>query len=269
MSGRDESLFLGVDGGGSKTLAIVVDGDGRERGRGGAAGSNHHSAGLMDAVAQVEHAVRQALDTAGANLPVAGAWLGLAGVDHAADETMLLPHLHHLSPALRLTNDAELLLGALPDAMGVALIAGTGAIALGRDKRGGHARASGWGHLIGDEGSGFAIGYASLRAATRMADGRGPATSLLSAIIETWELTAPSDMIAHVYTQSDKAKIARLAPLALSAWRAGDAAAGRIVRHAAAELALAVLAVDRRSRAPWGIAVGLWWRATHPGRRFP
>ena len=161
-----------------------------------------------------------------------------------------MSHLLHLATTLRLTNDAELLLGALPDAMGVALIAGTGAIALGRDARGTTARANGWGHLIGDEGSGYALGHGAVRAATRAADGRGPATTLLAAITHAWALTTPADIIAHVYAHPDKVEIARLAPLVLAAWRAGDAVAGRIVRRAAGELAASALAVGHALALP-------------------
>jgi N-acetylglucosamine kinase-like BadF-type ATPase len=245
MSEQAAPRYLGIDGGGSKTIAVIVDEHGSEVGRGAAAGGNHHAAGLERAVKQIQRALQQAQTNAGGASPIAGAWIGLAGMDNPADRTLLLPQLQPLATHIRLTNDAELLLSALPGAVGVTLIAGTGAIALGSDTHSNSVRANGWGHLIGDEGSGYAIGQAALRAATRAADGRGPATTLLTRIAEIWELSGPEDIITYVYANPDKATIARLAPLVFDAWRSGDAVAGRIIRQAAGELAASVLAVAK------------------------
>ncbi len=240
-----ERFFLGIDGGGTKPLAIVVDACGNERGRGWAGGGNHRSAGLPGALRQIEIAVQSALASTGAALPLAGAWVGLAGIDDTTDHAALLPHVQALANTVRLTNDAELLLGALPHAAGVALVAGTGAIALGRDGSNKTARANGWGHIIGDEGSGYAIGRDALRAASRAADGRGPVTPLLEMILHEWQLERPAELIDYVYAHPDKAVIARLAPLVFAAAQEGDAAATHIVHRAAAELAQSALAVAR------------------------
>lgn len=255
---------LGVDGGGSKTLAIVVDERGQECGRGLAGSSNYQAVGVPAAVRQVRAAVAGALEAAGAGgrSPCRAAWLGLAGIDRARDVALLLPRLRALAGTVRLTNDAELALGALPDQVGVALIAGTGAIALGRDAHGRIARASGWGHIMGDEGSGYTMGCQALRAAVRAADGRAPTTVLLARILEHWQLRAASELIEQVYGHEDKARIAGLAPLVLAAARAGDPAARRIVRASAAELALAVTTVCRQLRldaqaVPLSLAGGL------------
>ncbi|HEY7357875.1 MAG TPA: BadF/BadG/BcrA/BcrD ATPase family protein, partial [Ktedonobacterales bacterium] len=117
-------LFLGIDGGGSKTLAVIVDAQGQERGRALAASSNYQAVGIEPALAALHAAAEQAARAAGGALPVKAAWLGLAGVDRPADQRLLLPRLHALAATTRLTNDAELLLSALDDAVGVALVAG-------------------------------------------------------------------------------------------------------------------------------------------------
>lgn len=238
------AYFLGVDGGGSKTLAIVVDADGVERGRGLAESSNYHTVGVQQAAAQICRAAEQAAAAANCHLPLAAAWLGLAGVDRPDDVTSLQPHLRPLAETVRLTNDAELVLGGLEQGVGVALIVGTGSIALGRNAQGASARAGGWGHLLGDEGSGYDIGQQALRAAMRAADGRGAHTILLENILTEWKLATASDIITPVYRAQDKAQIARLAPLVLAAARAGDSVASRIARRAAVELALAASSVS-------------------------
>jgi N-acetylglucosamine kinase-like BadF-type ATPase len=253
------AYFLGVDGGGSKTLAVVTDTRGRERGRGFAGSSNQEVVGVDRAVAELHAAVARAVASAGAALPVRAAWLGLAGVDRPPDRDALLPGLSALAAEVRITNDAELALGALPRMVGVALIAGTGSIALGRDAAGATARAGGWGHVLGDEGSGYAIGQQALHAAVRAADGRDDPTLLLEQVLAHWHLDAPDQLIGRAYQPFDKATIAALAPLVLAAARAGDQAARRIVAKAADELALTATTVARAlafTGAPVPLALG-------------
>ena len=245
-------LFLGIDGGGSKTLAVIVDATGRERGRGVAGSSNHEVVGLEAAVTAIQHAAGRAAQAATIALPVASAWLGLAGIDHPGDIERLAPHVASLARAVRISNDAELALSALPGQVGVALIAGTGSIVLGRDTLGRTARVGGWGHIFGDEGSGYAIGRAGLQAAARASDGRGPATALLERILAAWELGAPELLLARVYQPFDKTAIAALAPLVLALATAGDEVARRIEADAARELALAVTTVAQKLNFPEG-----------------
>lgn len=246
MSGlMDSPCAVGVDGGGSKTVAVVIDARGRELARGLAGSSNQSVVGLETALLHIHEAVEQAALAAGCQLPLSAGWLGLAGVDSTRDYDILYPRLQSLAPVIHLTNDGELLFSALDDAAGVVLIAGTGSIALGRDARGRIMRAGGWGYILGDEGSGYDIGRLSLQAAVRAADGRGPATSLLPLILSHWHLQGAGDIIGKVYTASnDKALIAGLSTLAFTAAREGDEAAREIVQQAASELALAVVAVS-------------------------
>lgn len=254
-------FYLGVDGGGTKTLAIVVDGHGNERGRAVTGSANYSAIGFERAVAHVTAAATEAARAAGTTLPVAAAWMGLAGIDRPADCVALLPSFRPLAGIVHLTNDAELLLSALPGRAGVALIAGTGAISVGRNAAGAATRASGWGHILGDEGSGYDIGRRALVAAARFADGRGEPTLLLPRILRAWNLTAANELIGRVYhgEGEDKASIAQLAPLVLQIAREDDPAARRIARRAALELALTAVTVGNRlvyRATPLPIAIG-------------
>jgi glucosamine kinase len=240
---RDSGLFLGVDGGGTKTLAVIVDADGNERGRGSAGSGNQAAVGLERAVSNIRAAVGEAATQAGATGPCAVAWVGLAGVDRPEDRAQLMPHLAPLAAHIHVTNDAELALSGLAGAVGVALIAGTGSIALGRNAAGEKARAGGWGHLIGDEGSGYTIGRRAMQAASQVADGRGPRTAILPAIMESWNLARPDGMIGKVYPDGDKGLIAGLSAIVFAAARSGDRVARRIVAEAATDLAITVVAV--------------------------
>jgi glucosamine kinase len=237
---------VGVDGGGTKTLAIIVDDQGNERGRGIAGSANHESVGIEKAIYHIRHAIEDAARQADCSLPLPSAWFGLAGIDRPHDYDLLLPRLQPLAQHIRLTNDAELVLSALPGGVGIALIAGTGSIALGRDARGSSARAGGWGHILGDEGSGYDLGRRCLQAITKATDGRGQATSQIELLLRLWKLDHVSDIIGKVYAKPDKALIAALSPLVCEAARSGDEVATGILEDAAHELALALVAVKNR-----------------------
>jgi glucosamine kinase len=246
---RGGTYALGVDGGGSKTHAVLVDGSGRIRGEGEAGSSNHLVTGLPSAVRNLRLAVAAAVLSAGCEPPVDAAWIGVAGLDGQngiAGWESYLARGDPLASSIYLGNDADLLLSALAEAVGVVLIAGTGSHALGRDATGATARSSGWGHLIGDEGSGFDIGRQALQATMRAADGRGPQTLLLERCLEAFGVNRAEGLLPHVYRRFEKARIARLSQVVLAAAREGDAVAREIVARAARELALAALAVMRR-----------------------
>jgi N-acetylglucosamine kinase-like BadF-type ATPase len=198
---------------------------------------------MQEAAANLQAAVKQAAQAAGCQTPLRAGWFGLAGIDRPADYEMVLPYLQPIAETIRLTNDAELLLSGLEAAVGVALIAGTGSIALGCDAHGATTRAGGWGHILGDEGSGYEIGRLALQAATRAADGREGPTILLERILAYWNLDMASDLIGRVYQDEDVAEISRLSALVFATARAGDQAAQKIIKHAAGELALAATTV--------------------------
>lgn len=240
------ACYLGVDGGGSKTLAVIVDASGAELGCAQAGSSNYTGVGLDTALHHIRQAVEQATQAAGCTFLPRGAWFGLAGVDRPLDHELFYPQLASLASSIRITNDADLAFSALPEMVGVALIAGTGSIVLGRDERGISARAGGWGHIIGDEGSGYDLGRQALRAAARAADGRGPHTLLLDLILRSWELQAPEDLINAVYSSNDKARIAHLSASVFASARESDEVANQLLDQAADELAQAVLAVYHR-----------------------
>lgn len=253
MQDRDQQAnpyYLGVDGGGSKTLAIVVDAEGHEVGRGQAGGSNHNNVGLESALYNMRLAISNAAETVGSALPFRKAWLGISGLDRPADHVMWREHLHDCAEVLHMTNDGELGLSALEGGVGITVIAGTGSIILGVDGQGQTTRAGGWGYALGDEGSGYYIAQKALIAAVHAADGRGPQTRLLEMIMLHWGIAQPEDIIGEVYIADFKAKIARLSRGVFQMAREGDVIAQEIAEQGAKELALAVHTVYQRLEFP-------------------
>lgn len=246
-------LIIGIDGGGSKTLALLADADGNILGRGSAGRSNYHAVGREAALEALDTAVKAAFAAAALRPQrVHAIGVGLAGVDRPDDRAVFEPWVAARAATGRIVNDARLVLAAgTPDDWGVAVIAGTGSIVIGRDSAGREDRSGGWGYLLGDEGSGFAIGMSAVRAAVRAADGRGPQTQLLSKIMAQWSLASAQGLIAQVYqTPPPIQAIAALLPLVEDAAQQGDAVAQLIFAEAGRELALTVQVVVQRLALP-------------------
>ena len=247
---RATPLLLGIDGGGTKTTALLATAGGQVLGRGSGPACNYQSVGAEAAWSALDDAVRAAFDDAGQEPgPVAAACLGLAGAARAEDRALFAAWIADRLPGARglVVNDAELVLAAgTPEGWGVALICGTGSIAYGRSPDGRSARAGGWGYLLGDEGSGYHMGLSALRAVARAADGRGPTTALTAAILAHWDLPSPEALIRRVYQEPlSRAEVAGLAALVEDAALAGDAVGAAIIAHAGEELARAVDTVAR------------------------
>src|SRR5439155_10166096 len=105
-----------------------------------------------------------------------------------------------------------------------------------------------WGYLLGDEGSGYALGLGALRAAARAADGRGPATRLGADVLRELRLGGPSELVPWLHGGGGRGReeVAALAPLVRTAAAEGDDIARRLLEEGAAELAAAAAAVARR-----------------------
>ncbi len=251
-------FVLGVDGGGTKTLAwLALRQPTRDQdvlGRGRAGPSNPSAVGFPGALAAVQQAIEAAfLDAGIPPQPVAAACLAIAGADRHAESDRVAnwAKAHSIAEQLHLSNDAEPLLACTKLGWGVALIGGTGSFALGRNSTGTTAKVGGWGYRYGDEGSAYRIVVDGLAAAMRFADGRGPETCLLRSFMTHFSVDAPRELITPLHApQMDRRRLAELAPMVLEQWQEGDAVARSIVQRAATALAEMVLAAKRRLDLP-------------------
>jgi N-acetylglucosamine kinase-like BadF-type ATPase len=250
MTAASPRFLLAVEGGGSKTTALLTDLEGKNLGRGFGPGSNPHSVGLESAGKAVAMAIDGALINATGRLPEGNTWretgiaaacFGLAGIDGPEDEAQLTAWVRTAGIADRfvVVNDSELVVAAgTPDGWGVALISGAGSVCLGRSPQGRTLRVGGWGHLLGDEGSGYRLALEALRLATQTVDGRADADALLRAILRHWSLSDPGALIRHVHAPGmTPADIASLAPAVVSLAAGGDAAARALVEQSIKDLA--------------------------------
>jgi N-acetylglucosamine kinase-like BadF-type ATPase len=247
-------LFLGIDGGGTRTVALLADDEGRLVGRAESGASNPLKVGFGAAEREILKAVRACARNAGlastvlrASPPVLRAvCAGIAGVDRRAAHRPLLAWMRRHIPARRhlLTSDAAIALAAaVGDKPGIVVIAGTGCIAFARDDQGNLLRAGGWGIPFDDRGSGYDLGRKAVTAALEAFDGRGTQTALTDAICRQLGLPDISEIISR---QLDQQQIAALFPLVMDAAKDGDLVARHLCDEAASELArLAVALIER------------------------
>jgi N-acetylglucosamine kinase-like BadF-type ATPase len=244
-------LVMGIDGGGSKTLALLADENGQVIGRGLAGLSNFQVEGILAARKALQDAVQEAFHSAGVAVQkLAALCLGMAGISRPADRQWLDAWLAEEQAAEKIeivTDGAVLLWAGTPDGWGIGVVSGTGSIAMGSSPDGKWARSGGWGPLLGDEGSAYAMGLAALHAITQAADGRGPVTRLTGLVLETWNLPDSASLVGYVY-QNGKShpRIAGLGPVVSRAAAQGDEAALKIQAQTSADLAKMAVAVVRQ-----------------------
>jgi N-acetylglucosamine kinase-like BadF-type ATPase len=238
--------FVAIDGGGTKTTAVIVDHAGNEIARTTTTTSNPSVIGLEPATTVLTSLVADILGAANVDAPAAGLWAGLSGFGRANDHAVLRARLSPFTADLKLTNDVELVLGAYPDMVGIAAIAGTGSIVAGRNRSGDFVRVGGWGHIFGDEGSGYFYGVEALRAVAAAIDGTGPDTDLARRILDEVGVADPFDLIPRIYGAMDKAAIANLSRHTMDAAYHGDAVALSIVERGAALMATMITTAARR-----------------------
>jgi N-acetylmuramic acid 6-phosphate etherase len=247
-------LLLGIDGGGSRCTAVlaVATADGiQELGRGQGGAANAGTAGFEAAAVHVAAAVAEAFVAADRPAePVGAACLGLAGAgrDEVRDRWLAWARQRQLADRIDVVPDGVPAFGASGNQpWGLLVIAGTGSIVWGRREDESLVRCGGRGSLVGDEGSGWAVAVAGLRAAVRMDDGWGPKTALLDLALSRFDAAAATDLPAILARPAmARGTIAAFAADVVTAAAGGDREAERILNEAAADLGHQAAALGRR-----------------------
>jgi len=247
-------IYIGIDGGGTQATALAVDEAGTELARAqGGAGLVRPEDPTRGAVTLAQLATR-VLKDGGQEPPAAVLCCALAGAGRESARNALQQALeqHKVANVVRVTTDAE---AALEDAFGrgpgILAIAGTGSIAWARTPDGRSARVGGWGQILGDEGSGYALAIAALRAAVRAYDGRGPETQLLPELVRLTNVGSPEGLIPWVSVGA-KGVIAALAPIVIRIAQKGDAVAKEIVDQTIRSIVEHVETLYRKM-SPWPV----------------
>ena len=247
------SLFIGYDGGGTKTACVITDDKGRLLGTGIGGPSNYLYCGKELAAASVKDATEQAFRQAGLEpQPFEAAYMASAAI--------LLGHGDSHVPFFSTCIDAKQVLcesdiypiwyGSVGTAPAAVSIAGTGALTyICSDK--GFTRVSGWGPLLGDEGSGYDLALRALRTACRMYDGRVAMDELfLKGIFGHYEAETPFQILRALRDDDTRSKVASCARVVFGLYEQGSPTAKALMEETADEIALAVCTAALNSECP-------------------
>ncbi|BAY83264.1 hypothetical protein NIES267_27510 [Calothrix parasitica NIES-267] len=245
------SFVIGIDGGGSKTVCILINDKCEILGRGEAGSANHQSVGIEAAKYSIESAINQALIQY-KNIKIDAICLGLAGVGRSRDIELVKNIVQEIqvtrnikSENIIISHDALIaLVGGVGRDIGIVVSAGTGSIVFGRNHRGDTKRVGGWGYILGDEGGAYQIAVAGMKSVFKAYDGRGISTSLVEDFKGHFGLNNIEELIEVVYRSGLGVKeIAGLAPIVDNAAFLGDKVANQIIDDAVDELVKATVTV--------------------------
>uniref|UniRef100_UPI003D026831 N-acetylglucosamine kinase n=1 Tax=Sphingomonas populi TaxID=2484750 RepID=UPI003D026831 len=258
-------MFLGVDGGGTKTEFVCIDDSGQVVARALTSTTYHLQVGLDEAVRRLAEGLGSVCGQLGVSATdFRYAFFGLPAFgEDAVIDPQLAAACGRLLGHDRYACDNDMVCGwagSLACADGINLVAGTGSIGYG-ERQGRKARVGGWGEMFSDEGSAYWIAIQGLNAFTRMSDGRVPIGPLYASFRETLGLANDLDICAKVMGEHGMARdaIAGLAPIVSQAAEAGDLAAVAILDLAGAELASLAGALRARLGFSANEAVPISW----------
>jgi glucosamine kinase len=257
-------LLLGIDGGATKTFAASFDVSTGELGFGHAGPSNPDAVGLNAAASSILTAARKALGDS--SRAPDSAVLAIAGTNTESIRKALA-ELDH--PDWTVVNDVVAAWAtATMCEPGLAVISGTGSNVFGLGPLG-PWRSGGWGHILGDEGSGYWLGLQSIKAVLSHRDASGPPTLLTDLALTHFRVSSPEELAALVYEKPlTKGEIAALARCTADAASREDDVALHLFDRAARDLSSQILAVVTQTGLTGAFRVGLIGSAFDAGKIF-
>lgn len=248
---QKNEYIIGLDGGGTKSVACLVNNGGNVLAYGQTGATNYKKdqeklilQRMQDIVLELKNKAKIAPN---ATITLSVGLSGL-GTDALCEHMVnLLRHTHCADKVFAASDVATALQGAFAGEPGAILIAGTGSIAYGKAQDGHIFRVGGWGYLVGDEGAGFDIGRRGIIAALADWDGRGEKTILRPRLEENFHVESINLAVPEIYVNhTTRGALAKFAPFVFTAAREGDRVACGIIKNAALALAEHVIALAPR-----------------------
>lgn len=271
LNKEPDLLFLGIDGGGTKTKLSIINAHKQLVYEGLSGPSSLDTVNHKTTLRAFQDALVPFFEK-NPNTVFKGIFAGLGGVSKVSDKTQLKNILSLIPGVTNKTNitagsDMEnaLASGFFEDE-GMVLIVGTGSVAYGKNKKGETHKAGGLGYKEGDLGSAYDLGLKAVQAASKALDNRYETTAFTKAVIEVLNFKEPNDVIDFMeHYRENRTFIASLAPIVTKHADLGDAYAMMICDNAVDELVLAVCAVHRRLQFehPQLVIVGTLGNETH------
>lgn len=249
-----KQLFIGVDGGASKTSAVLIDARGKVLVTSETGGSNVSVFGLKKSAYNIKSAVKMLTGELDNNFEVFGCF-AIAGIDTSAQkkawEKAIKEDIYFLKLFLEMpliVNDTLAALRSGADTKdAIVVISGTGSNCFGKNRAGKFAKSGGLDFILSDEGSAFFIGSMILRAIIKSIDGRGNKTLLSDYFAKTYKVKTIDEIVSLVYKKTwGKVEIARVSQVLEKALEANDEKAREIAGLAVKELASMIFAVSNK-----------------------
>lgn len=234
------SLSIGLDVGASASVLVAEDARRSAPIKRTGPAANPQRIGIEETARILVDLVREGLRRPALDGPLA-VCAGVAGAGRADEQSALADRIQAAlldvaaTVQVRVLHDARIALEAAFGAeSGAIVVAGTGSVGLARTEAGAIRRVGGWGYLLGDPASGYALGRAGLRAVVRMAEG-GEKTALREKVQGRFGFDSQDAFIQTVY--DGDVRVQEAAPLVVAAAADGDAVARRILTTQVDELA--------------------------------
>lgn len=248
--------YLGIDGGGTKTTAIICDENAQLISRFVGESINYNSVGMETARKNLKATVDGVLPN---DVKLNAAFIGMSAISERADDEFTKKLCEGIIDCDKITMDSDVYIGLEAmrcDGAAAMVISGTGSMAVGRLPDGEIIHTGGWGYILGDEGSGYAICIDALRAAICGYEGSAEKTLLTDAVKEHYQVNDMLELIDIFYDPPmPRSEIAKLAPIVFKCSE-NDGVADAIIRNHAQLLANTVSAL--LSQLPEGTPLGLW-----------
>ncbi len=252
--------IIGIDGGGTNTIGYLADYNCNILAVAKGDTSNYLSAGIVKAKESINGVISSLCYMQGIRKDeIKLISLGLAGVGRAENIRTIKSIFLELgiNCNILINNDAYIsLVGAHGKDEGIILISGTGSIALGVNKNKDVFRVGGWGHILGDEGSGYYFGKKGLTAIMKAYDGRGKSTLISDKIFRYLNITNIDEIVQYVYSDiNNKSKISNLSKLVIEAAEENDEVASSIIDKGIQELIDITMTIVDKIKEPMNIAL--------------
>lgn len=245
--------FLGIDAGGTKTRAVIVDENSKILTSVVGGPANYHNTGLEQVTTNVYRTVEEAVSKGMLQYEdITHATIGITACDTPTDYAALFGALTSnglafLKDKLTLVNDTKIGLWCGSRPPGVVVIAGTGSNVYGINARGEEAMAGNWGHFLGDKGSGYQLAKRMFQAVIEAHEGLGPETTLTQRLLGKLGVATVLEMVDWGNQKKPSIhEISDFAPLVLEAAEGGDEVAKQLVDTTITELGKALKTVVTR-----------------------
>ncbi|WP_413375406.1 N-acetylglucosamine kinase [Alkalihalobacillus sp. 1P02AB] len=228
---------IGIDGGGTKTTGVLVSEKGHVVAEKTVGATNPNSVGMEQAKGELKElllALKEQNEQA--YQQVSSLFAGLSGMEGTNRQEVIKAFLQKVIPNVQVEVDNDAIIALYSGTMGlpgVVQISGTGSITYGVDDNNNRYRVGGWGYLVGDEGSGYAIGKAGVSAVFQAYDGTGTETLLTKLILTHFQIDNPTALIPFIYGEKARETIASLSRHVMAAADEKDKVALHILKEQA------------------------------------